>query len=145
MSGRATRLDLGLGYDHATGALGRYFDGLEAGRAEATRCGSCGRVWFPPHLACPEDGGDCAWLALDGTGTVVGATDTAAPLPFGADTAPRTFVLVALDGADNAAFGRLADGDAGAARVGMRVRLATAEGPHGHPAQAAVFKVEDGG
>ena len=49
-----------------------------------------------------------------------------------------------MAGADNADFGRLVN-FAGAEATGARLRLASINGPVGHPAQAAVFQpAEDG-
>lgn len=139
-----SRLDLTLGYDHATGALGDYFDALANGRTSAAHCDHCGKTWFPPHITCPNDGGACSAVDLAGTGRVVSATRTRTRLPFTDTDRDVIFVLVAMTGADNAAFGRLEKFD-GDDATGLAVRLAGADGPLGHPAQAAVFEpAEDG-
>ncbi len=144
MSDSSIRLDLHLGYDHGSGALSDYFRALAEGRALAGRCGACGRTWFPPHARCPEDGGTCEAVDLDGGGLVVSETRTRTRLPFTDEDREVTFVLVAMAGADNAAFGRL-ENDTGANATGARVRLVAVAGPLGHPAQGAVFNlVEDG-
>ncbi len=144
MSDSTIRLDLYLGYDHGPGALGDYFRALAGGRALASRCETCGRTWFPPHAHCPEDGGTCKPIDLDGHGVVVSETRTRTRLPFTDTDADVIFVLVAMAGADNAAFGRL-ENFSGANATGERVRLTGVDGPLGHPAQAAVFQpVEDG-
>ena len=138
MSGGTIRLDLHLGYDHGPGALGSYFQALAEGRALASRCGTCERTWFPPHARCPEDGGICEPVELDGSGVVVSETRTRTRLPFTDADREVTFVLVAMAGADNAAFGRL-ETFSGASATGEHVRLVAVAGPHGHPAQGAVF------
>lgn len=138
MTGDTLRLDLALGYDHGTGALGGYFRALAEGRALASRCRTCRRTWFPPHTLCPEDGGACEEAYLDGGGVVVAETRTRTRLPFTDEERDVIFVLVAMAGADNAVFGRL-ENFSGAAAAGQRVRLVAAVGPLGHPAQGAVF------
>ena len=144
MSDNTIRLDLYLGYDHGPGALGDYFRALAGGRALASRCETCGRTWFPPHARCPEDGGTCKPVDLDGHGVVVAETRTRTRLPFTDEDREVTFVLVAMAGADNAAFGRL-ENFSGANATGERVRLTGVDGPLGHPAQGAVFNpAEDG-
>lgn len=144
MSEGTIRLDLHLGYDHGPGALGDYFRALAEGRALAARCGTCERTWFPPHARCPEDGGSCEAVDLDGRGVVVSETRTRTRLPFTDEDREVTFVLVAMAGADNAAFGRL-ENFTGADATGARVRLVAITGPLGHPAQGAVFNpAEDG-
>ena len=139
MSDGTIRLEIALGYDHGPGTFGDYFRALADGRALAGRCENCGRTWFPPHARCPEDGGACEAVDLDGCGVVVAETRTRTRLPFTDVDADVTFVLVAMAGADNAAFGRL-ENFAGADATGERVRLAAVDGPVGHPAQAAVFQ-----
>lgn len=144
MSEGTIRLDLHLGYDHGPGALGDYFRALAEGRALAGRCGTCERTWFPPHARCPEDGGTCEAVDLDGRGVVVAETRTRTRLPFTGEDREVTFVLVVMAGADNAAFGRL-ENYSGANATGQRVRLVAVAEPLGHPAQGAVFDpAEDG-
>ena len=144
MSDSTIRLDLYLGYDHGPGALSDYFRALAGGRALASRCETCGRTWFPPHARCPEDGGTCKPVDLDGHGVVVSETRTRTRLPFTDQDREVTFVLVAIAGADTAAFGRL-ENFSGANATGERVRLVAVAGPLGHPAQGAVFNpAEDG-
>ena len=139
MSNNTVQLTLALDYDHGLGALGDYFRGLANGRAVAGQCTICGRVWFPPHARCPEDGGACKAVDLTGHGVVVGETRTRTRLPFTDTDAERTFVLIAMAGADNAAFGRLENFE-GTDATGILVRLATIHGPVGHPAQALIFE-----
>ncbi|HXL42286.1 MAG TPA: Zn-ribbon domain-containing OB-fold protein [Actinomycetota bacterium] len=52
-------------------AIGRYLDGLRAGRIMGRECRRCGRVLVPPRMFCeqcfrPTDG----WVEVPGTGTV---------------------------------------------------------------------------
>jgi uncharacterized OB-fold protein len=137
MSASLYDFELLLVFSHGTGALQTYFDALAEGRAMARKCPACGRVWFPPHAACPEDGADCDWLELDGGGVVVGATHTHSRLPLADADADHLFVLVAMDGADNAAFGRFSGIETGDL-VGRRVRLAAVDDAR-LPAQRLVF------
>ena len=144
MSDNTIRLDLALGYDHGLGTFGEYFRALAEGRALASRCETCGRTWFPPHAHCPEDGGACEAVDLKGHGVVVAGTRTRTRLPFTDTDADVTFVLVAMAGTDNAAFGRL-ENFAGADATGEHVKLTAVDGPVGHPAQGTVFHpVENG-
>ena len=138
MSDNTLRLDLALGYDHGLGTFGEYFRALAQGQALASRCGTCGRTWFPPHTHCPEDGGACEAVELEGLGVVVAETRTRTRLPFTDEDANIIFVLVAMAGADNAAFGRL-ENFTGEDAAGQTVRLSGTDGPIGHPAQNAVF------
>jgi len=133
-------VDLHLRYTHGLGALDPYFRGLAEGRAMAGRCPVCRRQWFPPRLRCPGDHADTGWVELSGLGVVRALTSGHGRLPLAEVAADHTFALVALDGAENLAFGRIADG--AAVEVGRRVRLVPVPGDPLHPAQAAWFAVE---
>ena len=132
-------LEFSLRYDHGLGELAPYFKALEEGRAMARRCIVCGRVWFPPHISCPEDAQPCEWLELDGAGTVVSVSESRLRLPFAETEQDHVFALVNMDGTDNAAFARLATSARNAA-PGTRARLVPSYGEKGHPAQSAIFK-----
>ena len=132
-------LEFSLRYDHGLGELAPYFKALEEGRAMARRCIACGRVWFPPHISCPEDAQPCEWLELDGGGTVVSVSESRLRLPFAETEQDHVFALVNMDGADNAAFARLATSARNAA-PGIRARLVASYSEKGHPAQSAIFE-----
>jgi uncharacterized OB-fold protein len=138
MSDNIIRLDLTLGYDHALGAFGEYFQALSRGQALASRCIICGRTWFPPHTHCPEDGGSCAAVDLEGLGVVVAETRTRTRLPCTHYDQNVVFIFVAMAGADNATFGRLVN-FTGEVATGQTVKLSGTDEPIGHPAQIAVF------
>ncbi|WP_243669173.1 zinc ribbon domain-containing protein [Vulcanisaeta sp. JCM 16161] len=45
----------------------KYWDGLKEGRIYATRCKSCGAVYYPPQADCPYCGSsDVEWIELLG-------------------------------------------------------------------------------
>ena len=132
-------LEFSLRYDHGLGELAPYFKALEEGRAMARRCIACGRVWFPPHISCPEDAQPCEWLELDGAGTIVSVSKSRLRLPFAETEQDHVFALVNMDGADNATFARLATSARNAA-PGVRARLVASYGEKGHPAQSAIFE-----
>ena len=128
------------------GELAPYFHGLQAGRAIASRCPVCTRTGFPPRLQCPDHPGPTGWVELPGSGRIVAVTLTDGPLPFSSASAPRAFVLVALDGAENLAFGRLAevpDATDGTALEGRRVWISRAAGSWPHPSQAACYVFDE--
>ena len=131
-------LHLSLRHSHPFGELAPYFRGLLAGRAMATRCGLCARTWFPPRLDCADHGPGMQWVELPGSGRVVEVTLTDSALPFGRESMPRVFALVALDGAENLAFARLAD-TAQPALPGQTVWISRAPGDWPHPSQAACY------
>ena len=106
----------------------------------ARRCNNCGCVWFPPHASCPKDGSLCEWLELDGTGLVTAITKTHSRLPFSDDYVDRTFIMVAMSGADNVAFGQLIATSAIAA-PGDRVCLVKLPAYYSRPVQTASFEL----
>jgi uncharacterized OB-fold protein len=143
MADTITQLELLLSYKHGLGELSAYFEALRAGQAKGCRCSNCARVWFPPHIACPEDGHACEWVSLDGSGTVLYVTETRSRLPFQEPEAHHIFILVSMAGANNAAFGRWAPGW-NRPNPGQQVQLvAPQEEKIGHPAQALLFEPQE--
>ena len=136
-----SELRLELKYDHGTGYLKPYFDGLLAGHAIASQCPTCGKTWFPPQAKCPDDQTETGWSRISGSGTVLAVTTTRTRLPFTAAAETYSFVLVAMDGAENAVFGRMQSTVTDIA-VGTRVELAAPVNEPGHPAQAAQFIIK---
>lgn len=132
---------LTLRYTHALGALSPYFDGLAAGRAVASVCAACGRTWFPPRPGCCSRAGAVQWTTLTGAGRIVAGTSGGGALPFGGGPAGEGLALIALDGADNLALGRV-DGFGGEPPAGARVRLVASGRWSPHPAQAARYVPE---
>ena len=140
MSDPTLEIRMDLQYDHGSGEFGPYFEALGIGRAMARRCNNCGCVWFPPHASCPKDGSLCEWLELDGTGLVTAITKTYSRLPFSDDYADRTFIMVAMSGADNLAFGQLIATNAIAA-PGDRVCLVKLPAYYSRPVRTASFEL----
>lgn len=137
-TGNATQaLRLDLAYRHGFGDLSPYFAGLMEGRAMARRCSACSLTWFPPRPVCPHCRAETEWHEIAPSGRIVASTRTTTRLPFTDRTESILFVLVAMDAADNAIFGRLLDADE--ASAGDAVRLVVPRGGLGHPAQAVQF------
>lgn len=101
------------------GRLTPYFEALARGKALAERCGSCGRVQFPPGGIC----GDCnatelAWTELSGAADVI----------FRTDTPDRAFTLVRFEGARNSAVVAVANPDVLSSRGRLATSPANAQG-----------------
>ncbi|MGI9301669.1 MAG: Zn-ribbon domain-containing OB-fold protein [Gammaproteobacteria bacterium] len=137
MNKHAVSIDLHLQYRHMLGELAPYFYGLERGEAVASRCPVCNKVWFPPRLVCARDRVETEWTELSGSGTVISVTTGHGLLPLAAVGEQHTFALIALDGADNAAFGRIVS--RALVGPGDRVRITKNPQPARHPAQAAYY------
>ncbi len=140
MTRNRTRLAVTLNYDHGSGYLAPFFEHLMEGRPLASRCPECGAAWFPPSPTCPTDGADTVWDEIKTQGRIVALTRTRSRLPFEDTTGDHTFVLVAMEGAANAVFGRLQDDD-GEVGDDVLVELAAPAGSVAHPAQAIQFRV----
>ena len=132
------KLTLTLRYTRGVGDLSPYFEGLATGVARATRCEACGRSWFPPRSVCPQGHTDLRWLTLPGAGVVRAVTEGMGRLPFDARESRLVLALVAMEGADNLALGRI-DG-VGPVRAGDRVRLIPDTNARGERAWSAVFE-----
>lgn len=136
---RTQPLRLQLQHQMPLGELAPYFDALAAGRALATRCTVCGQTWFAPRLSCPQHGARTQWHELPGHGRLLAVTYTETRLPFSdAAATAHGFALVAMAGADNHCFARLAP-SLPAAQPGQTVWISRAAGSWPHPAQAAEF------
>ncbi len=140
----AVPLKLELNYDHALGWAAPFHAALKEGRALASACPDCGRVWFPPRPVCDAHGVATEWREIPGDGQAIAVTQTRTRLPFTATSEETKFVLVRLDGVENAAFGRMRNADV-EIEPGARVRLVVASVPLPHPAQAMIFTSEGDG
>lgn len=92
-------------------------------RLEASKCGSCGAVWFPPRLICAECGNkDFEEVRLSDRGTVKTFTVIrVAPTEF-LDQAPYAIGVVELDGGVMIQC-QVADCAAEDLKTGMPVRI----------------------
>ena len=136
---REVPLTLCLRYVHGFGKLMPYFEGLAQGKAMATRSVKTGRVWFPPRLICPISRQETEWIELPGTGHIVSSTRGPSCRPFTEIKEEACFLMVAMDGADNLALGRLIDH--GDPSPGARIRLSPPMDQWAHPAQAGCFRL----
>lgn len=133
------QLTLELRYAHGVGDLLPYFEALARGEGRATRCAQCARAWFPPRLVCPRCHAGLRWIVLPGTGVVRAVTRSIGRLPFDLQSRPLVLALIAMDGADNLAMGRIAG--TGDVRAGDVVRLVPDLAPRGGQTWSAVFEV----
>ena len=58
----------------------RWYDALEEGSIQATRCSKCGAVEFPPLPVCNDCGAhDMEWVDIEGGGTLISVDDCTVP------------------------------------------------------------------
>jgi uncharacterized protein len=109
-------------------ALSGFYRALGERRIEGGRCGSCQRVFVPPHDHCPTCGsGPMTRVQLSDTGTIVSFTVVHLPMPGLPVEVPFAWARIRLDGAD-VPFPHVVRGvDPESVRVGDRVQATWAE------------------
>lgn len=61
----------------------RFYASIREKKFETTKCGSCGRTYFPPRLVCPHCASDSVeWVELSGKGKVYAFTQQDKPMRF---------------------------------------------------------------
>jgi hypothetical protein len=85
-----------------------FIDYLEKAQVMATRCKTCGRIFFPPRADCYQClGSDMDWHAVTGTGKLLTYSKLQyAPAGFGDDL---PYAIAVVDYGDYKVFGRIAD------------------------------------
>lgn len=117
---------------------GPFWEGARQGELRVQRCGSCGRLRFPPRPMCPWCRSvQAAWPAMSGKGSIWSFVVAHPPLlPAYAAVAPYNVTVVALDedplvrlvgnlvtGPD----GGIGEIDPAAVEIGARVRVVFSE------------------
>ena len=85
-----------------------FIDYLEQGKVMASRCQTCGMVFFPPRADCYKClTSDMEWVEVSGKGKLVSYSKLEfAPIGFGDDL---PYAIALLDYGDYKVFGRIAD------------------------------------
>jgi len=85
-----------------------FVDYLEKDQVMASRCKTCGRVFFPPRADCSQClSSDMEWVEVSGKGKLVTYSKLEfAPIGFGDDL---PYAIALLDYGDYKVFGRIAD------------------------------------
>ncbi|MBG0828152.1 OB-fold domain-containing protein [Planomonospora sp. ID67723] len=103
-------------------ALARFLDGVARGVFLGCRCGSCGKVYVPYRLSCPECGvAVTEEVELPDTGTITTFAINNLPDPR-APQVPFVSAYILLDGSDIPMIALVGDIPAHEVRQGMRVR-----------------------
>ncbi len=107
-----------------------FWEGLQAGKFLAPRCGQCGELFFPPRSHCPECLGDSlSWEELSGKGFLYSWTE----LFFAQPEFDTPFFLGLIDLAE------------GIGRIAARISAKTAEELHiGMSVRIRISKPVDG-
>jgi uncharacterized OB-fold protein len=111
----------------STSAVGqRYWDRVRPLGFALPRCQACGRFHFYPKPACPFCASDrVAPATASGLGSVYSYSVVyRAPSPAFADAVPYVVAIIATDEGPHL-MTRLIGIDAGAVRIGMRMRVCT--------------------
>ncbi|MBB2909793.1 hypothetical protein FHS43_001039 [Streptosporangium becharense] len=103
-------------------SLARFLEGVAEGVLVGCRCGSCGKVYVPYRLSCPECGvAVTEEVTLPDTGTVTTFAINNLPDPR-APEVPFVSAYILLDGADIPLIALVGGVPAHEVRQGMRVR-----------------------
>jgi len=103
-------------------ALGRFLEGISAGRFLGHRCDVCGKVYVPMRGLCPADGVPTTEeVEVPDTGTITTYAVNNIPDPR-APGVPFVSAYILLDGADIAFVALVAGVPADQVRMGMRVK-----------------------
>lgn len=128
-------------YRHSLGKYSRFFLELENKRFMATRCPRCKATWVPPRPVCPNDLRVTEWVELSGYGTLEGFSICEFAPKFISKEKPYVLAYVALDGASTLFCHQLRNfRDRSEIKVGMRVKVAYAEGEVDHPIRLIYFE-----
>ncbi len=116
--------DMEADYTYTLGIAGeKFYAGLKEGKILGTRCPSCGAVWVPPSIYCPECFEELTeWVELPDEGTVY--TFTVAHVgPDGKPLEePVIYALIVPDGASGGILHKLGEVRPEEAYIGMRVK-----------------------
>lgn len=115
----------------ATTKVNDFIDYLEKGKVMATRCKSCGIVFFPPRADCYNCfSSDIEWLEISGRGKLVTYSKlNYAPVGFEGDL---PYCIAVLDYGDFKIFGRISsDIPENEIKPGMEMRVTANRLPNG--------------
>jgi uncharacterized OB-fold protein len=106
-------------------AIGRYLQGLKAGKLIGRHCPECGRVLIPPRMSCeccfcPTD----RWVDLEDTGTVITFSLCYVTWDMVRRKEPQIPAVIEIDGASPGMgiMHLLDEVDPEAVKIGMRVQ-----------------------
>ncbi|GAT65269.1 DNA-binding protein [Planomonospora sphaerica] len=123
-------------------ALTRFLEGVARGVLLGCRCGSCGKVYVPYRLSCPECGvAITEERELPDTGTVTTFAINNLPDPR-APEVPFVSAYILLDGADVPLIALVGDVPAHEVRQGMRVRAVWAPRQEWAPAPLSMSNIK---
>jgi len=103
-------------------AVGRFLEGLRAGRILGRSCSGCGRVLVPPRMFCER----CfratdAWVRVETTGTVETFSVCHVAWDMQPLDPPQVPAVISIDGSDGGLLHLLGDVDPSDVRIGMAV------------------------
>lgn len=107
--------------------LAPFFDALRSGALTTTRCAKCGKIHWPPRVACPDCHSETLeWVELPKQGSIYAFSAILAGAPLGMEgDLPFAVGLVDLDGSPLRIFGRIEGKPWTELRIGDRVTVET--------------------
>ena len=116
--------DMICDYVYTLGVAGEeFYKGLKEGRIIGARCPSCGAIWVPPILYCPDCFEELSdWVEVPDEGLVFTYTVAHVGPDGEALEEPEIYALIALDGAEGGILHRLGEVRPEEVYIGMRVK-----------------------
>lgn len=114
---------LEITYNIPIGRTFRFWEGLREGRILATKCKTCGKLYFPPVADCGECySSEIEWVELSGKGRIVAYTHVVVRPPSFQDFQPYTVAIAELEEGVKA-LAWLVGARKRDLRIGMRVKM----------------------
>ena len=109
---------------NADGSTEAFYEHLQQGQLQSTKCSSCDHIPFPPRPFCPACGGrEVSWVELPRRGTLHAFTQQERSLRFGK---PDVLGLVELAGVSGLVLSRI-DAAFDALAIGQEVEVGFVE------------------
>jgi len=111
----------------------KFWEKLKEGKVYATKCGKCGKLYFPPVADCGKCGASSMeWIELDGEGELVTFTQVFVKPPSFSDESDYIVGIARLKEGVNA-LAWLVGVEREKIRLGMKVRLVAEVSAEGRP------------
>ncbi len=125
--------ELYLRYEIPVGEVYPFFQGLTEGKILASKCVTCGQLYFPPQAACPKcRQNKMDWVDISGQAQLVAYTQIFVRPQSFSEKQPY-FVGVAKSRAGVNVLAGISVQDAKALKIGMPVKLAVERQANGVP------------
>lgn len=133
-------MQLNFTYRHTLGKLSRFFLALEKRVLLGTSCPSCGAVWLPPRVVCPEDLTVTRWVELNGRGRLVVGSLSAYTLKTAGGERQLMLGYVEVEGATSLLLQQIRNVEDHELVHGLALKLVWSDKPVDHPMELFWFE-----